>query len=145
MSVDVTVETQVARPRSEVAAFACDPANDTRWITALSSVRTLTDGPFATGTRVERVASFLGKRIEYVNEVVGYEPGARLDMRSVKAPFPMRVTYEFLDAQDGSVMRIHAEGDADGFYRLAGPLLAAAVRRGIAKDLATLRRELESA
>jgi hypothetical protein len=35
------------------------------------------------GTRVARIASFLGKRIEYVNEIDRYEPPHRLAMHSV--------------------------------------------------------------
>jgi uncharacterized membrane protein len=144
MSVDVIVETAIGRPREQVARFAMDPANDTRWISALDSARTLTDGPFGEGTRVERVASFLGKRIEYVNEVVEHEPGRRLVMRSVKAPFPMTVTYEFEDAPAGTLARIRAEGDASGFYAVGGPLLARMVRRGIRKDLELLKSLLEA-
>ncbi|HEX8066486.1 MAG TPA: SRPBCC family protein [Thermoleophilaceae bacterium] len=143
MSVDVTVETRVARDRGEVAAFAMDPANDRRWIGALTSVRTLTDGPVGPGTRVERVASFLGRRMEYVNEVVEHEPPARLTMRSVKAPFPMTVEYEFEPAAGGTLARIRARGEPGRFYVLAGPLLAAMVRRGIRRDLAALKAALE--
>jgi hypothetical protein len=64
-------------------------------------------------------------------------------MRSVKAPFPMRVVYEFEDANGGTRMRIRVSGDASGFYRLGGPLLAPAVRRSIAGDLRRLRSLLE--
>ena len=145
MAVDVTVEQRIDAPREEVAGFAMDPANDTRWITALSSARTLTDGPVGPGTQVERVASFLGRRMVYVNEVEALEPGRRMDMRSVKAPFPMTVTYEFEDAGDGATLaRIHTGGDASGFYAMAAPLLSAMVRKGVARDLAELRAILEA-
>jgi carbon monoxide dehydrogenase subunit G len=144
MSVDVTVEQAIARDRDTVARFVMDPANDTRWIKALTSVQTLDgDVPVGVGTQVERVASFLGRRIEYVNEIVALEPGRRLAMRSVKAPFPMEVTYELEDAGDGTLIRIRAAGDAGGFYRIAGPLLGKAVRRGVARDLAELKRVME--
>ena len=143
MSVDVTVEREIARERPAVAGFVMDPANDTRWIKALDSVRTLGDGPVGPGTRVERIASFLGRRIEYMNEIVELVPGERLVMRSVKAPFPMEVRYELDEAGDGTRMRIRATGDASGFYRVAGPLLGAAVRRGIERDLDELKKVLE--
>jgi hypothetical protein len=65
-------------------------------------------------------------------------------MRSVKGPFPKEVAYEFEDAGPGTVMRIRNRGDASGFYKLARPVLAAAVRRGVARDLAELRRLLEA-
>jgi len=144
MSVDVTVETRIARHRDEVARFAMDPANDTRWILALDSVRRLTDGDVDTGTRVERVASFLGKRIEYVNEVVEFAPPERLVMRSVKAPFPMTVTYEFFEEGGTTVARIRTTGETGGFYAVAGPLLSQAVKRGVKRDLEALKRIMEA-
>jgi hypothetical protein len=138
------VELTIARPRAEVADFAMDPANDTRWILALRSARTLTGGEVGEGTQVERVASFLGRRIVYVNEIVTLAPRRRLEMRSIRGPFPMTVAYEFEDAGERSTrVRIRAGGDTGGFYRVAGPVLAAAVRRGIARDLAALKRLLE--
>ena len=144
MNVDVTVEEQIERPPAEVAAFAMDPGNDRRWIGALTDVHKLTDGPVGPGTQVERVASFLGRRIEYVNEITEYEPSRRLAMRSVKAPFPMKVEYEFEPAGEGTLARIRAGGDAKGFYGVAGPLLSVMVKRGIRRDLRTLRRTLEA-
>jgi uncharacterized membrane protein len=138
---DVSVETTIARPRDEVARYATDWRNDEEWIGALSHVRLVQEAPL----QVARVASFLGKRIEYVNEVVEQEPGRRLVMRSVKAPFPMTVTYEFEDAGGGGTLfRIRTEGDASGFYRLAGPFLSRAVKRGVAGDLERLKTRLEA-
>jgi uncharacterized membrane protein len=137
---DVSAETTIARPRDDVARYATDWRNDRDWIGALTDVRLVQEDPL----QVARVASFLGKRIEYVNEVVEQEPGRRLVMRSVKAPFPMTVTYEFEDAGVGTLMRIRTEGDASGFYRLAGPLLSRAVKRGVTGDLERLKSRLEA-
>ena len=139
----VVVETTIARPRDEVARYAVDWRNDPAWIRALSESELVTEPPLRVGSRVRRLAGFLGKRIEYVNEVVEYEPGRRLVMRSVQAPFPMTVVYEFEDAGAGTLMRIRADGDASGFYRFATPLLSRAVRRSIAGDLERLRETLE--
>jgi uncharacterized membrane protein len=144
VSTDVTVEKTITRPRAEVARHATDWRNDPEWIRALTEATLLTEPPLGVGSRVRRVAKFLGKRIEYVNEVTELEPERRLVMRSVEAPFPMTVTYEFEDAGEATRMRIRAEGEASGFYRLAGPLLARSVERSIAGDLAALKRKLEA-
>ena len=143
MSVDVTVETVIARPREDVARFAMDPANDPVWIGGISESRIVTDGPLTQGSRVARVASFLGKRIAYVNEVDELVPGRRLAMHSVAGPFPMRITYEFDDRGDGSVASIRVEGDAGGFYAVAAPLLRRKVGRSIEADLTRLKALLE--
>src|SRR5215216_6377598 len=123
MALDVQVETVVARPREEVAAYLFDWRNDAEWIGGISEARQLGDAHIAVGSRVARVAKFLGKRIEYVNEVVELEPARRLAMRSVKGPFAMRVTYEVEDAGASTRVRLRNEGDAARAYRFAAPLL----------------------
>src|ERR671914_552156 len=69
MPIDVSVTGTIGRPPEEVAAYLRDPANDTEWIGGLRSARLLTPEPVAVGSRVERVAGFLGRRVEYVTEV----------------------------------------------------------------------------
>ena len=145
MAVDVTAAVTVDRPRDEVAGYLRDPANDPEWIGGVRGVRLLTPPPVTVGSQVERVASFLGRRVEYVNEVTELAPD-RLAMRSVRAPFPMRVTYGFKDAGGAATeVSVRVEGDTGRFYALAGPFLARAVHRSVSRDLRTLERVLEAA
>ena len=143
MAVDVTAEVDVERPRTMVAEFAMDPANDTRWIGGVKSARLLTEPPFGQGSRTERVAGFLGKRIEYIMEAAEYRRGERLALRAIKGPFPMHVTYDFADAGSGTLVRIQIQGDATGFFRLAAPMLSRAVKRSLDGDLRRLKEHLE--
>ncbi len=144
MAVDVTATASIDRPREEVAVYLRDPANDTTWIGGLRSARLLTPKPVAVGSRVERVAGFLGRRIEYVNEITELTAD-RLVMRSVRSPFPMRITYGHRPASDGATeVSLRVEGDAGRFYALAAPLLGLAVRRSITRDLRNLKQILES-
>jgi uncharacterized membrane protein len=142
MSIDVMAEVHVKRPRDEVAAYMSDPANDPDWIGGLRSARLVGDGPLAEGSRVARVASFMGRKVEYVNEITALEPGRKLDMRSVKAPFPMHITYTFEDRDGGTLVRNHVRGGG-GFFSLGSPLFAPMVRRNVRKDLERLRELLE--
>jgi uncharacterized membrane protein len=141
--VNVKAETVVARPREEVAAYATDWRNDPEWIGGISEAQQVSGGEFGVGSQVARVASFLGKRIEYVNEVTELEPGRRLAMRSVKGPFPMTVVYEFEDAEGGTLVRVRVGGDASGFYRAAGAVMSRQVKRSITGDVERLKRILE--
>ena len=86
--------------------------------------KALTEPPVGKGTQVERIATFLGKRIVYVNEVVEFDSRTLLVMQSIKGPFPMTVSYRFEDGASGSLARIRVQGEAGGFYRLAAPLLS---------------------
>jgi uncharacterized membrane protein len=143
MAIDTRAVIAVGRPRESVAAYLRDPANDPHWIGGLRSARLLTAPPVGVGSRVERVARFLGRRIEYVNEITELTAD-RLAMRSVRSPFPMRVTYRFDAADDATTeVSVRVEGDASRLYRLADPLLARLVRRSVQRDLRTLKRLLE--
>ncbi len=120
-----------------------DHRNDPIWIGGISDSELLGEPPIAVGSRVRRVASFLGKRIEYVNDVTRLEPGALLEMRSVKSPFPMTVTYAFEDEGGGTRTSVRVQGDPSALYRIAGPLLARRVRGSVQGDLDRLRGLLE--
>jgi ligand-binding SRPBCC domain-containing protein len=87
--VDVVTETVIARPRDEVAAYACDPDNATQWYENIKSVEWRSPRPLAVGTRLAFVASFLGRRLEYTYEVREYAPGERFVMSTAEGPFPM--------------------------------------------------------
>jgi hypothetical protein len=144
VAIDTTAVTTVGRPRPEVAAYLTDPANDPSWIGGLRSARLLTAPPVGVGGQVERVARFLGRRVEYVNEITELS-GTRLAMRSVRSPFPMRVTYGFEDAgAAGTEVSVRVQGDAGRMYRLADPILARLVRRSVRRDLRTLKGVLEA-
>jgi Polyketide cyclase / dehydrase and lipid transport len=142
MSVDVTSEVLVRRPRADVAAFMFDPRNDAAWTSGVVASRPLTEGRLRPGSRVKRTTRFLGREFNYVYYVVEADDDRFVEIR-VDKPFPMQVRYELEDVPDGTTARIRARGDAGGFFRLAGPLLAMMVRRNIGADLANLRKELE--
>jgi hypothetical protein len=118
--------------------------NDPRWIGGISTARRLTPPPTDVGTRVERVARFMKRRIEYVMDVVELVPNKRDVLKSVKAPFPMRVTYEFLERGDKTLASVRVEGDPSGFYKVAGGLMASAVKRNLSGDLKRLKAIVES-
>ena len=143
MSIDVLGEVHIRRPREQVAAYMSDPANDPEWIGGLREAHLLGDGPLREGSQVARVASFLGRRVEYVNEITTLEPGSVLEMRSVKAPFPMHITYTFEDRDGGTVVRNRVKGGG-GLFSLGSPLFAPFVRRNVQKDLERLRDVLEA-
>ncbi len=136
MSVDITARVHIDRDPAAVAAYMTDPANDPQWIGGLREAELLDEQPVRVGSRVRRVAYFLRRRVEYVNEVLALD-ATQLDMRSVKAPFPMHITYRFEPAPGGGT-------DVSNHVRGGGPrLLAPLVRRNVQRDLERLRDLLE--
>jgi ligand-binding SRPBCC domain-containing protein len=143
--VDVVTEIEIARPREEVAAFASDPDNVTRWYENIASVQWQTPGPIAIGSRLAFVAHFLGRPLDYTYEVQELVPGERFVMRTEEGPFPMETTYEWHDAGDGAThMTLRNRGEPTGFSKVSAKLMARAMRRANRKDLERLKAILES-
>jgi uncharacterized protein YndB with AHSA1/START domain len=143
-SVDVLTATTIDRPRAVVAAFAADPDNVTRWYRNIVAVEWETAPPLRVGSRLAFVAHFLGRRLAYTYEIRELEPGHRLVMSTAEGPFPMETTYTWDDeGPDRTRMNLRNRGAPSGFARIGAPLMAAAMRRANAQDLATLKRLLE--
>jgi len=144
MAVDVVTEIEIGRPRGEVAAFAADPQNATRWYKNIKSVKWETPPPALVGSRVRFVARFLGRTLEYTYEVREIEPGRCFVMSTSEGPFPMETTYRWEDTGDGGTrMTLRNRGEPAGFAALSAPLVQSAMRRANRADLQRLKALLE--
>jgi uncharacterized protein YndB with AHSA1/START domain len=145
VSVEVVTETEIARPREEVAEFAANPDNATRWYANIESVTWETPPPLAVGSRLAFVARFLGRPLSYTYEVREHVPGERLVMATAAGPLPMETTYEWRDSlSGGTLMTLGNRGEPSGFAHVAAPLLARAIRHANIKDLRKLKELLEA-
>jgi uncharacterized membrane protein len=143
-TVDVEVHTTIDRPRSEVAAYCCDPDNVTAWYANIKAVHWETTKPLTLGSRFRFISAFLGRTLEYTYEVVELVPAQRFVMRSDGSPFPMETAYTWEDAEDGGTwMTVRNRGEPTAFVGLAAPILATAIRRATANDLERLKSILE--
>ena len=144
MAVDVLTETEIARPRAEVAGYASEPDNAPRWYRNITSVAWRSPKPLTVGSRIAFVARFLGRQLEYTYEIREHMPGERLVMSTEQGPFPMETTYVWEDSTDGGTrMTLRNRGEPAGFSKWMAPLMARAVRRANRKDLAQLKAILE--
>jgi uncharacterized protein YndB with AHSA1/START domain len=143
MTVDVTSEAIIARPRAEVFAFASDPDNAPRWYANIESVEWKTPPPLAVGSRIAFVAQFLGRRMAYTYEIAELVPNERVVMRTAQGPFPMETVYTFADDPAGTRMTLRNHGKPSGFSIFVAPMMAAAMRRANRKDLELLKTLLE--
>jgi hypothetical protein len=144
VTVDVEVHTTVARPRAEVAAYCCEPANATVWNANIRAVQWDSDSPVVVGSRLKFTSGFLGRVLEYTCVVAEWVPGERFVMRSDRGPFLMETAYLWEDDdQGGTWMTLRSRGEPTAFAGVSAPILATAVRRSTAKDLAKLKAILE--
>ena len=141
MQTEITID----RPVAVVAAYAADPSNAPEWYANIESVDVVTPPPLSVGSKMTFVARFLGRRLEYTYELVEHVPGERYVMRTAQGPFPMETTYTWAPVDEHHTrMTLRNRGEPAGFGRMAAPVLAAAMRRANEKDLAALKRILET-
>jgi len=144
MEVDVHTEIEIQRPRSEVAAYAMDPETAPKWYENIEAVEWRTPKPITVGSRMDFVARFLGRRLAYTYEVRELVPNERLVMSTDQGPFPMETTYTWSDTPSGgTTMTLRNRGRPSGFSRVAGPVMALAMRRANRKDLTRIKQLLE--
>jgi hypothetical protein len=143
--MDVLVERVLPLPPDRVADYAMDWRHDAEWTQGIHSVELTAEadgGGYGAGAEVTRTTYFLGRRIDYVFQVVAHEPPKRLALRSVAGPFPMRVTYRFDDHPDGTLASIAVSSDMAGYFRLGAPVLRLLIRASVRRDLRALAENL---
>ena len=141
--VEVTVD--VDRPPEEVFAYVADFENNPAWQSGVETARFTADGPLGVGSTYVQEAGFLGRRIESTFEVTAFEPGTMVRIESVAGTFPIQVTRRVDPIEGGSRVTATVEGEPDGVFRLAAPLVTPLMRRRIEGDYRRLKALLESA
>ncbi len=145
MNVDVVTQIDIDCPRAEVAEFASDPDNATRWYKNIKAVEWKSPRSLQVGSLIAFVAQFLGRTIAYTYEVKELVPYERFVMATSEGPFAMETTYSWSDATGGgTTMTLRNRGTPSGFGKVAAPVMSAAMRKANRADLKRLKELLES-
>ena len=137
---ETTVE--IARRRDEVFAYVADPS---RLGECNSAVERVT--PLAGGTCGRDARHLMERRLPTgpaANElaVVARAPH-ELVIRTLSGPTPFVYRYAFTENHASTRITVHGDVTLAGAAAVLGPLAAAAVKRGVDVNLATLRDLLE--
>ena len=134
----------IDRPVADVWAYFEDPSNVPEWQGSVAEMHKDTEGPVRVGTRMTEVRNFMGKRMESTLEVTAYEPERRFDLQVIKGPIPFKIRHDFEDADGRTRVHFRGEGEAGGFFKLAGPMVKRQAQRAATEDFERLKRILES-
>jgi carbon monoxide dehydrogenase subunit G len=134
---------QINRSPQEVWDFTADPANLPVWNGAIQTADP--DGPMAQGTKVSGHLKFLGKRMDYVNEITTFNPPTESAYRSVDAPFEFTGGSMLEPADGGTRMTTWIEtGSLGGFFgKMGDPIVTKMYARQVRNDLENLKEILE--
>src|SRR6266487_3449095 len=145
-----TIAAELAAAEAQLAAFA---RNDAVWMAAVVESQWLDAdagdpaAPIGVGRRGRMVMKLPGRRAEFIDEVIEYEPGRRIAHPTVQGPIPLRTAC--LCEPAGDACRATVVGEVDPipggvFGRLAAPVVTGVIRRGFKTDLAKLKNILEA-
>jgi len=144
MAIREELSVVIERPVEEVFAFATDPNKDALWQSTTLDTEQTSGGAVDVGTTLRSTAKFLGRRIETTMEVTENEPPRRQCVRVTSGPIPGSGCYLFEPAEGGTRFTQKFDAEVGGFFKLAEPLVARAIRRQIDADMATLKDLLEA-
>jgi len=139
----IEISTVINRPVEEVFAVLSNAENNPKWSSAFLEVKKTSEGPIGVGTTWRGLGKFLGQRIETEIEVTEYEPNRKSAQKS-KSPFPVNQQMTFESVEGGTRVNVRFEAEPGGFFKLAEPLFATMVKRGIETDLANLKDLMEA-
>ena len=136
----------INRPRSEVFAFAVDPANVLLYSSNLTEYEKTSDGPVGRGTTYRGLTRVAGKSIPWTSELVEFEEGRRFVNRSVESPMAWEIEATHEDFDGGTKVTFHQEiGALGGFFgKLADPLVTRLYAKDVRSNLEKMKELLEA-
>jgi len=142
--VEVEASIVIKRPVEEVFEFLANAANSSQWQSGVLESEQTSEGAVGVGTTSRSVSTFLGKRLESVNEITEYEPNMKVASKSTSGTIPIEGSYTFESVEGGTKVVLRGQGDVSGVFKLAEPLVARAAQRQFEGNFATLKDILEA-
>ena len=134
----------INRPVQEVFDFVTNPANNATWVSGIESAEWTSDGPPGVGSTIKEVAKLLGRKIEAVAEITGWDPPNLERIKSAGGPLPFESTLKFEAQGDGTLLTETAQVELGGFFKLAEGLVGKQFEKQKESDSSALKLLLEA-
>ena len=141
--INLDLGTLIDKPVKEVFAFVTNPANMSKWNSAVISMEQITPGAVGLGTKFKSVGEMLGRRIEGEMEVIAFEPDSKYGFQMNAGPIQVNVTLAFKTVGTGTKLSLNAQGNPGGVFKLAEGVLQGRVKSMMEENLARLKKQLE--
>lgn len=142
----ITLEekTLIDRSVEEVFYFVANAENMSKWKSAVFKVEKISAGPLGVGTQFWMMRNLPQGRVENTFEVIAYEPHTKFSIKTVSGPTPFVYHYRFARVDEGTSLTLVAEIQINGLGRIAKPVLAIGLKKGIRDNLKSLKRLMQT-
>jgi uncharacterized membrane protein len=144
-AMKTTQSVAINLPADQIFAYMVDLENLVDWSGATIAVRKISPGALHVGATLRTTIRFLGRWMDIPFEVVEFEPGRCLTIKSLSGATPCLFCYQLEPNADGgtSVSLETVIQLTGGMLGLADSVVTNVVRRQIKHDLLTLKDVLE--
>jgi len=129
----------INRPQHEVFDYVTNPANTPQWQSGTESAKWTSDGPPGVGSTLKIVISFLGRKIEAVAEITGWDPPNLYRTKSLGGPFPFEAASKFEAQGGGTLLTQTVQAEFGGFFKLAEGLVGKQLEKQFEANHAALK------
>ena len=141
--INLDLGTLIDKPVKDVFAFVTNPANMSKWNSAVVSMEQITPGAVGMGTKFKTVGEMLGRRIEGEMQVIAFEPDSKYGFQMNAGPVQVNVTLGFKTVGTGTKLSLNAQGNPGGLFKLAEGVMQGRVKSMMEENLTRLKSVLE--
>ena len=141
--INLDIGTLIDKPVKDVFAFITNPANMSKWNSAVVSMEQITPGAVGLGTKFKNVGEMMGRRIEGEMQVIAFEPDSKYGFQMNAGPVQVNVTLNFKTVGTGTKLSLNAQGNPGGLFKLAEPVMQGRVKSMMEENLARLKSVME--
>jgi len=140
--VFVEGEIVINRPVEEVFDVVADERDEPRFNPRMRRAEKISEGPIGVGTRFRAEVVSMGRPIEMVIVITGYERPRRLASTTHMSSMDIQYTLTFEPVSEGTRMRWSGDLEPRGMFKLMSPMVARMGRRQERRIWTGLRRLL---
>ena len=134
----------IKSPVEQVFAYVTDVANLTRWVADMVEAEQTSQGPMGTGTTFKGANKIVGQRMPWTSRVTQYEINKKWAATSTSDSTVIEEIIFFDSADGGTKLTAKYDIRLGGFLKLVSPFMANSMRSQTIKNLATLKKLLET-
>lgn len=129
-------------PLDKVWNYTTDTSHLMEWQPSVLSA--YDEGEKGVGVRHHQTRKVIGRDLTSVFECVEYNPPHRVVMRVVSGPIPYDLTQTYETIPEGTKLTVVVEGEPNGFFAVAAPLVVNQIKHDFEADFARLKTILEA-